>query len=170
MGRVAYDTEALHGFVLQLTSGFLFQIIMVVGVGIMMFSINVKLALFTLIPAPLVVTGSVLFWRYIYPRYYRFWDASSKQAGMLSGTLSGIRVVKAFGQEERELERFTRISGHLMGTRRRVDMCTATFNPFMALLFQLGGWIVWYIGGRDVLSAQMTLGSLIAYLGYLVMF
>jgi ABC-type transport system involved in Fe-S cluster assembly fused permease/ATPase subunit len=79
-------------------------------------------------------------------------------------------VVKAFGQEERELERFNRISGHLMGTRRRVDMSAATFNPFMALIFQLGGWIVWYIGGRDVLGAQMTLGSLIAYLGYLVMF
>jgi ATP-binding cassette subfamily B protein len=94
VGRVAYDTEALHGFVGQLTGGFLFQLLMVLFVGAMMFYINAKLAFFTLIPAPLVMAGSFVFWRHIYPRYYRFWDASSKQAGMISGTLSGIRVVK----------------------------------------------------------------------------
>ena len=170
VGRVAYDTEALHGFILQLTSGFLFQLIMVIGVGVMMFSLNAKLALFTLIPAPLVIMGSFLFWKRIYPRYYRYWDASSKQAGMLSGILSGIRVVKAFGQEQREMERFNRASEHLKQTRRRVDLATATFNPIMALVFQLGGWIVWFVGGRNVLFQQMSLGSLMAFLGYLVMF
>lgn len=170
VARVAYDTEALHGFVLQLTSGFLFQVVMIVGVGTMMFLINVKLALFTLIPAPLVVTGSIIFWRYIYPRYYRFWDASSKQAGMLSGTLSGIRVVKAFGQEQRELERFSGASSYLLHSRRGVDYSSAVFNPIMTLVFQFGGWIVWFVGGRDVLAGEMTLGSLMAFFGYLWMF
>ena len=170
VGRVAYDTEALHGFVAQLTGGFLFQLIMVIGVGIMMFSLNLKLALFTLIPAPFVVFGSVLFWKYIYPRYYRFWEASSKQAGTLTGTLSGIRVVKAFHQEEREVERFDRVSAHLRDTRRSVDRATLTFNPIMALIFQFGGWIVWFVGGRDVIGNGMSLGSLIAYLSYLAMF
>ena len=41
-------------------------------------------ALFTLIPAPLVVGGSLFFWRRIYPKYYRYWDSSSKQAGTLN--------------------------------------------------------------------------------------
>ncbi|MCL5269300.1 MAG: DUF1854 domain-containing protein [bacterium] len=170
VGRVAYDTEALQGFVGQLTGGFLFQLLMVIGVGIMMFTINAKLAIFTLIPAPLVAIGSFTFWRHIYPRYYRFWDATSKQAGMLSGTLSGIRVVKAFSQEEREMNRFNAVSDHLRRSRRNVDMATATFNPIMGLIFQFGGWIVWFIGGRDVLHTQMTLGSLMAFLGYLWMF
>ena len=170
VGRVAYDTESLHGFVSQLTGGFLFQLIMVAGVGVMMFSINAKLAFFTLIPAPFVIFGSVLFWKYIYPRYYRFWEASSKQAGTLTGTLSGIRVVKAFNQEDREVDRFDTVSGHLRDTRRNVDRATLTFNPIMALLFQFGGWIVWYVGGLDVIGAHMSLGSLIAYLSYLAMF
>lgn len=170
VGRVAYDTEALHGFVMQLTSGFLFQLIMVVGVGAMMFTLNAKLALYTLIPAPLVMAGSILFWRHIYPRYYRFWDSSSKQAGMLAGVLSGIRVVKAFKQEEREIERFNAASDYLRHSRRGVDYATSVFNPIMTLIFQFGGWIVWYLGGRDVLRGQMTLGSLIAFFGYLWMF
>jgi ATP-binding cassette subfamily B protein len=170
VARVAYDTEALHGFISQLAGGFLFQILMVILVGIMMFSLDVRLALFTLIPAPLVISGSIVFWRYIYPRYYRFWDASSKQAGMLSGMLSGIRVVKAFSQEGRELKRFNSASDRLQRTRRDVDMSVSTFNPIMGLVFQFGGWIVWFIGGRDVLRADITLGELMAFFGYLWMF
>jgi len=170
VARVAYDTEALHGFVQQLTSGFLFQLLMIIGVGAMMFSLNPKLAFFALIPAPLVLAGSVTFWRYIYPRYYRFWDAASKQAGMLAGILAGIRVVKAFGQERREYHRFTRASNYLLRSRRGVDYSAAVFNPIMTLVFQFGGWIVWFMGGRDVLYGQMTLGSLMAFFGYLWMF
>jgi ATP-binding cassette subfamily B protein len=170
VARVAYDTEALQGFVSQLTGGFLFQIVMIVLVGVMMFSINAKLALFTLVPAPLVILGSVVFWKFIYPRYYRFWDAASKQAGMLSGMLSGVRVVKAFGQEDRETDRFNAASEYLTSSRRNVDFSMCTFNPIMGLVFQLGGWIVWYVGGRDVLGGELTLGAMMAFFGYLWMF
>jgi ATP-binding cassette subfamily B protein len=170
VGRVAYDTEALHGFVNQLTGGFLFQLLMLIGVGAMMFTINVKLAMYTLIPAPLVIAGSIIFWRYIYPRYYKFWDAGSKQAGMLSGILSGIRVVKAFSQENREVRRFATASDYLTTSRRSVDYAVNTFNPMMSIVFQFGGWIVWYIGGRSVLHGSMTLGELMAFFGYLAMF
>jgi ATP-binding cassette subfamily B protein len=170
VGRVAYDTEALHGFVWQLTGGFLLQILMVVGVGIMMFSINTRLALFALLPGPLVMGATVFFWRYIYPRYYRVWDASSKQAGALSGMLSGIRVIKAFSQEDREHERFVKSSGRLRVSRNGVDGAITTFNAAVSLVFQLGGWIVWYAGGRDVLVGKLTLGQLMAFFGYLWMF
>src|SRR5690606_23621893 len=129
VGRVAYDTESLHGFVWQLTGGFLLQIVMVIGVGIMMFSIDARLALFALLPAPLVMGATVFFWRYIYPRYYRTWDASSKQAGALSGMLSGVRIIKAFSQEERELERFNSSSKRLRASRHGVDASIGTFNP-----------------------------------------
>lgn len=170
VARVAYDTEALAGFVGQLTGGFLFQIIMVVLAGVMMFSLDVRLALFTLVPAPLVVLGTIIFWRFIYPRYYRLWDASGKQAGMLSGILSGVRVVKSFGQEHREQDRFDKASEYLRASRQRLDTSMSTFNPVMGLVFQLGGWIVWYVGGRDVLAGHMTLGGLMAFFGYLAMF
>jgi ATP-binding cassette, subfamily B, bacterial len=170
VARVAYDTEALHGFVNQLTGGFLGQILLVVGASVSMVSLNIKLALFALIPAPLVITGSIIFWRYVYPRYYRFWDASSKQAGMLSGLLSGIRVVKALCQEDREMHRFNAVSDRLQTSRLGVDRGVATFNPIMGLVFQLGGWIVWFLGGRDVLKDSMSLGDLIAFFGYLGMF
>ncbi|MBX7168731.1 MAG: DUF1854 domain-containing protein [Pirellulales bacterium] len=170
VSRVAYDSEVLHSLLQQITGGFLLQIVQVVAVGIMLFTLNPKLALYTLIPAPLVVGGSLFFWHRVYPKYYRYWDSSHKQAGTLSGMLSGIRVVKAFAQEPREFERFERTSNNLRVSRTGVERATTSFTAVMALVFSLGGLIVWYVGGRDVLAGQMTLGSLMAFLAYLAMF
>ena len=170
VSRVAHDSEVLHSLLQQITGGFLLQIVQVVAVGVMLFTLNPKLALYTLIPAPLVVGGSLFFWRRVYPNYYRYWDSSHKQAGRLSGMLSGIRVVKAFAQEPREFEHFQHTSESLRQSRTKVERATTSFTAIMALVFSLGGLIVWYVGGRDVLAGQMTLGSLMAFLAYLAMF
>ena len=170
ISRVAHDSEALHGLMHQITGGFLLQIVQLVGVGAMLVWINPKLALFTLIPVPLVILGSWIFWRHVYPRHYRLWDASSKQMAALSGMLSGIRVVKAFSQESRERDRFHSASDHLRQWRQWVEHTNTTYAASMQIVFGLGGLIVWYVGGRDVIGGQMTLGQLIAFLAYLAMF
>ena len=170
MSRVVQDTEQLKGLIVQATSGFVAQLIKVVAVGLMLFSLNWQLALVTLVPAPFVVVAAAFFWKRIYPRYYRIWDARSKLNGALNSILNGIRVVKAFGQERREVSRFHRTSGYLRDSFRRVEYMTASFQPAMAVLFQLGGILVWFIGGRRVLNDLMTLGTLMAFLSYLSMF
>ncbi len=170
ISRVAHDSEVLHGLMHQLTGGFLLQIVQLVGVGAMLVWINPKLALFTLIPVPLVILGSWVFWRHVYPRHYRLWDASSKQMATLSGMLSGIRVVKAFAQEPRESDRFHTASDHLRRWREWVEHTNTTYAASMQIVFGLGGLIVWYVGGRDVIGGSMTLGQLIAFLAYLAMF
>jgi ATP-binding cassette subfamily B protein len=168
--RVSYDSEVIQSLLQQVTGGFLLQIVQVTAVGFMLFTLNAKLALYTLIPAPLVILGSWYFWKRVHPKHYRFWDSSSKQAGMLTGMLGGIRVVKAFAQEPREYARFNRISSYLRECRLNVDYSTAAFSASMALIFSLGGLIVWYVGGREVLDGKMTLGALMAFLAYLAMF
>jgi ABC-type transport system involved in Fe-S cluster assembly fused permease/ATPase subunit len=84
--------------------------------------------------------------------------------------LSGIRVVKAFGQENREYDRFQNASTYLKDSRLWVEFATSSYSAAMQLVFSLGGLIVWYVGGKDVIGQQMTLGSLIAFLAYLAMF
>ncbi|MDA0812423.1 MAG: DUF1854 domain-containing protein [Verrucomicrobia bacterium] len=170
ISRVAHDSEVLHGLMHQITGGFLLQIGQLVGVGAMLVWLNPKLALFTLIPVPLVFLGSWIFWRKVYPRYYRLWDASSKQMAALSGMLSGIRVVKAFAQEDREEKRFSNAAEHLRDWRVWVEHANARYSAAMQIVFSLGGLIVWYVGGRDVIGTEMTLGQLIAFLAYLAMF
>ncbi len=168
--RVAHDSEAMHGLMHQLTGGFLLQIAQLVGVGAMLVWINPKLAMYTLIPVPLVFLGTWIFWRKVYPRYYRLWDATAKQITVLNGMLSGIRVVKAFAQEDREFNRFAKSSDALRNWRLWVENTNAIYSATMGLVFSLGGLIVWYVGGRDVIGSSMTLGELIAFLAYLAMF
>ena len=172
MTRVTSDTEALHGFITQSTQGFLVNILLPVFIGVALFRMNVELTLYVLVPAPFVIVSTYYFYEHIYPRYYKFWDGQSKLAGMLNSALSGVRVVKAFAQEQRETNRFDTLSGNLRSARRQVDMATGTFYPIVGFIFGLGGLIVWFVGGRYVLEQRygMTLGTLMAFTSYLGMF
>ena len=170
MSRVLYDVDYFQGFVTQVAQGFLLNLMLVLGIGGMLFYMNWKLALLVLLPIPFVVVGTTFFWRYIYPRYYKVWDSQSKTAQLLSGLLSGIRLVKAFGQEQREQQRFSGAAAYLQESRRSLETSVATFNPIMGFVFGLGGLIIWYAGGRQVLESHISLGTLMAFFGYMGMF
>jgi ATP-binding cassette, subfamily B, bacterial len=170
MTRFSSDVEMLHGFVSQIGHGFLINILLFLGIGIMLFTINVTLAVYVLIPIPFVIFGTWFFWHRIYPRYYRLWDSQTKMSSFLNGVLSGIRLVRAFAQENKEIERFEKRSFDLRDSNRNVNLSVSAFNPMMAFLFSLGGLIVWYAGGKRVLAAHLTLGQLIAFLNYIAMF
>ena len=170
VSRVGFDTEVVHGLLQQVTGGFLLQIVQVIAVGAMLFTIHPGLAILTLIPAPLVIAASLGFWRRIYPSNFRYWEASGRQAGGLSDMLSGMRVIKAYGQEEGQIDRQGRASEHLRRARLALEKASTSYSATMVVLFGLGGLIVWYAGGRFVLAGRMTLGSLIAFLAYLAMF
>ncbi len=170
MSRVAYDTETLHTLVHHMTSGLLLQTLQLVGIGVMLVWINPKLALVTMLPIPLIVAGSWYFLRHLNPRHHHYWEAVGAQASALTGMLSGIRVVKAFVQENCELGRFRNCSSRLRDSRQTLDVSTATFSAAMGFLFTLGHLAVWYIGGRAVLFGEMSLGDLVAFFMYLAMF
>ena len=170
MSQVAYDTETLHTLIYHMTSGLLLQSLQLLGISVALFCLNAKLAVVTLLPMPLILLGSWYFTRYLQPRQHHYWEAVGKQASALMGMLSGMRVVKAFVQEGREIRRFRQSSRRLRDSRLTVDVSTSTFTAAMGMLFAVGGLAVWYIGGRDVLFGRMTLGSLMAFLAYLAMF
>jgi ATP-binding cassette subfamily B protein len=170
MSRVSYDTEAMHTFMYQISGGFVLQILQLFAIGVMLFVLNAKLAFYTLLPMPLVLLASWFFCKTLYVRHSRYWDAVGHQASALTSLLSGIRVVKSFTQEPREQAKFSTNSERLRESRLSVDLANATFSALIGFLFGLGGLIVWYVGGSDVLADKMTLGSLMAFLAYLSMF
>ena len=171
MTRVSQDVEELQGFIWQLTNGFLYNFLIIVGVLVVLFTMNARLALFVLIPIPFVLGSTYVFWRYVQPRYYRFWDSRSKIANVLFAALSGMRVVKAFAQEGREFERVRDYSDRLRRNRMSVDIASSTFYPIVGFVFSAGGLIVWYVGGRAIVEEHsITLGTLMAFFGYLGMF
>ncbi|MCM8804315.1 MAG: ABC transporter ATP-binding protein/permease [Candidatus Omnitrophica bacterium] len=170
MTRFSSDVEAFHGFVTQAGQGFLLNIFMIIGIGVMLFSINWLLALYVMIPIPFVVIGTLIFWRGVYPKYFKVWDSQAKLSTFLNNVLSGIKTVKSFSQEEKEYGRFSYYADKLKDTVRIVNLNISIFNPLMSFLFSLGGLIVWYIGGKNVLEGKLTLGELMAFLSYIGMF
>lgn len=170
MSRVLYDVDHFQGFVVQVAQGFLLNLMLVIGIGAMLFVMKWQLAFMVLLPIPFVILGTTFFWKHIYPRYYRFWDSQSKMAQMLSGLLQGIRLVKSFAQEGREKERFEKSARYMQDSRRSVEISVATFNPIMAFIFGLGGLIIWSVGGRMVIKGDITLGTLVAFINYLALF
>ncbi len=170
MSRVLWDVDYFQGFVSQVSEGFLLNVLRVLGIGAVLFSMNWHLALLVLLPVPFVVVGTMFFWKYIYPQYYRLWDSQSKMSQLLTGLLQGIRLVKLFGQENREQQRFSDSARYMQDARRSVEMSAATFGPIMGFVFGLGGLIIWYAGGHRVLEGHLTLGTLMAFFGYMGMF
>lgn len=170
MSRVMYDVDYFQSFVNQVAHGFLLNLMLVLGIGTVLFMMNWKLALLVMLPVPFVVVGTIFFWRYVYPRYYKLSDSQSKMYQLLSGLLSGIRLVKVFGQEQRERRRFSNAAEYMQETRRSLDFSTGTFYPIMGFIFGIGGLIIWYAGGKQVLIHHMSLGTLMAFFGYMGMF
>lgn len=170
MNRCVSDVEQLKGFVDQMAQGFFINILLILAIGATLFSTNPRLAMYVLIPIPFVTGGTLFFYRRIYPKYYKLSDSQSKLASTLNSVLSGIRLVKAFAQEDRETRRLTDTNRVYRDTRRHVDMSIGTFSPTMSFVFGLGGLIIWYVGGQDVLGDRITLGTLVMFLSYLGMF
>ncbi len=154
VSRVSYDTEAMKDFVRQAVQGLIAQMLVLIVTGVMLFSISWRLALWTLLPAPVVIVASTFYWRRIYPRYYRVWEGWSRMTSSLSSILSGMRVVKAFGQEGREEGRYARTNDYVRDSTRGVEYTTSVFNPIMGLVFGLGGLIVWVVGGQAVIGGN----------------
>lgn len=170
MSRVLGDVEYFQGFVQQVAQGFLVNVLTVVGIAVMLFTMNWKLACFVLCPIPFVIMGTLFFWKYLYPRYYRSWDSSSKMSQLVSGLLSGVRLVKAFAQEKREQARFDQAALYMQSSRRGVDMSMAVFNPIMGFVFILGSLLIWNVGGSETYHGKLSLGSLMAFFSYIGMF
>lgn len=178
MTRCHQDVETLQSFINQLTGGFGYQMVLVVSVAFVMFTISWKLALIACLPAPLVMACTVVFYKKIVPAWNKYWTTRSDLSNVLHASLSGIRAVKAFAQEKREGERFNRYSTRFQNAGLNVGYSNAIFYPIMGFVFQLGSYFIYVIGGLIVLrnlsastsTTELTTGQLIQLINYLGMF
>ncbi len=169
MTRINQDTGELQGLVSQMTT-FALNIMLVIGIGIVLFTMAPSLGLYVLIPTPFVMAAAFFYYRYMRPHFKRFWVARWRLNAMLNTFLSGVRVVKAFAQETQEEQRYQDRNESLLRARLQVDLAWSKFFPLISFAFGAGGLIIWYAGGRAVLADEISLGTLMAFLSYLGMF
>ena len=167
--RINQDTGELQGIVSQMTT-FALNIMLVIGIGAVLFAMAPSLGLYVLIPTPFVIAAAFFYYRYMRPHFNRFWIARWRLNAMLNTFLSGVRVVKAFAQEGQEERRYHDRNQNLLRSRLQVDLAWSKFYPLISFAFGAGGLIIWYAGGKAVLADQITLGMLISFLSYLGMF
>jgi len=145
-------------------------LMMVIGIGIALFSMDPGLGLYVLIPTPFVMAAAYFYYRYMRPHFRRFWVSRWRLNAMLNTFLAGVRVVKAFAQEDEEEQRYHKRNREMLETHLQVDLAWSKFFPLISFAFSAGGLIIRYAGGRAVLNDRISLGMLMAFIGYLGMF
>ncbi len=167
MTRVTQDVNELNNFLVDGLQLLVVHGLTILGILIVLMLNDWKLTLLVLLPIPLVVWATRTTWRFLRRRMERLWHLRSALAAGLNATLSGTRVVKAFAQEEREINRFQRRATELYQVNLSVENQWATIFPMLGLLMTSGSFIVWYLGGRQVILQEISLGTVQMFLFFL---
>ena len=170
ISHITEDSERLQDFMLEGLSFLSVQLFLFFGIGSVLFLMNWRLACFILIPIPIIVLGAGWFWKKVRSLWHRAYRRRSKLFDVVNDSVSGIRVVRAFGQQRDEVNRFGTANIDARDYETHAEMIWATYYPPLMFAVQLGTLIVWYVGGLDVIAGPMSLGTLFAFHAYLAMF
>lgn len=170
MSRVTQDTSALNNFMNQLLQYYLVSTLQIVGAVIMMFVLSPKLMLWALLPSPLIALLSLKFFGRLKKQWHRYYHMWSRVGAVLHDSLAGIRVIRAFAQEDQEIVRFNQRVNAVYTADAQVATASNTFWPTIGLLNNLSTAIIWMVGGLQVLSGEISGGTLFAFLQYYGLF
>jgi len=166
MSRIGSGSDRICVFLSLHLLDFLSDVLMIIMTGAILFSINAKLALITLVPLPFIawmihVVRDKL--RTGFEKIDRVWG---EVTNVLADTIPGIRVVKAFAQEHREASRFRDANKHNLAVNDKLNKVWSLFSPTVSLLTELGLLIIWCFGIWQVSQQEITVGVLSAFIAY----
>jgi ATP-binding cassette subfamily B protein len=166
--RVTQDTDRVWGFLVDGLPYVATNGLLLLGIIGFLLHVNWKLTLFILTPLPIVVAISSYFWKPVSQMYHRLGQKWARFHTHLNESLTGIRVVKAFAQEDYENRKFLRRNAELRDAGVQADTRWYTIFGAMSFFTSLGVLINWTVGGYMVYAHQITLGDfwkVHAYLG-----
>ncbi len=170
MSRVVNDTRDFELLYAHMIPDMLTNIVTFVGVLVILLTINVKLALITCAPIPLILVSGVIFAKIVRP-YFR---ASQKVMGELNAqlqdSLSGLHEIQAFGQEAYEGERVRKKSMDQVVAMLRALKASAIFHPSVEFLSSFGTVLVVFFGGLLAYRNQLSVADIVAFVLYLSLF
>jgi ATP-binding cassette subfamily B protein len=170
MSRVINDTELFEQLISHAVPDVVVNVITLVGVSVVLLSLNWRLTLLSMIPIPFVVVSLQVYARYVRPAFRERQKELGNLNAILNDSLSGIREIKAFTREVEEMKRINqgidRYRVSLLGALKLM----ATFQPFIEFTSSLGVLIVIYFGGRLALQGVLSVADLVAFFLYLEIF
>jgi len=170
MSRVTNDVNALEQFVTHGVALTTVDLLRLLGASAVLVALNWRLALITLIPLPMIAMGLWIFNHRARPIYRRVRDRLGDINASLQDKLAGIQVVQAFEREDEELRHFREVSRDYLDERVEAIRTWSVFFPALHFVSALGSSLILGFGARMVVNGQLTLGTLVAFLSYIVSF
>jgi ABC-type multidrug transport system fused ATPase/permease subunit len=170
VSRMTNDIEALNqlvtnGVVTLLSSG-----LTLIGVVVIMLVLDPMLALVTFLTFPLVAVASVIFRIASHGAYRATRERIAAITGYLQETLSGVRVVRSFGQEPRHARAMTELNEANREANMRTVYLNASYFPAVELLAAAGTAAIILYGGGQAIDEAIKIGTVVAFVGYLQVF
>lgn len=170
MSRVTNDVGSLEQFVTHGVTLTVVDLLRLLGGCGVLLVLDWRLALAALIPLPIIAVALRRFNRVARPVYRSARDRLGEINARLQDNLAGMRVIQAFGQEESELSRFSQTSQRYYRERVQAIWAWSTFFPVVHFVAALGTVMVLGFGARMVVAGQLSLGTLVAFLSYVISF
>ncbi len=170
ISHITEDSQRLEFFMLDTLQFIAVDLLLIFGIGTVLFLENWRLSCLILIPIPLIVIGARWFWRKVHHLWHRAWRRRSRMFDIVNDSISGIRVVRAFGRQTGEITRFSTANEDARHYDTYAETVWATYYPPLLFAVSLGSLIAWYAGGLQVIAGDMTLGTLFFFHSLLAMF
>ena len=169
MNRVNRDATNIYWFFVDGLPYLVVNILTFSGVITLMCLLNIKLALVCIIIMPITIIFFRVLWGVFRRFHHKFWVYSSQLNSMVSDSVNGQRVIKAYAREDDEASRFAHLG------LKQTDVDIAAFNvgftafPLIYLFMFFGQVIITVIGGTMVVNGEITLGTFLSFIAYLTM-
>ena len=172
INRVNSDSAVIQSFVMKISQEAIVQAFTLIGLIVIMLSLNWKLTLFSLIPIPTVVIVAKIFTKVIKPKYMRLWRRGSAISTILADTIPGVRIVKAFTNERSAINKFDKYCDEWYNEDKKVAAPAAVFPSVITFLVTCGSILIWFLGGEMVIGGKgnISLGLLVSFITYASMF
>ena len=165
--RIQYDAPAIQYVMIDSIIPLITSVFTLAGMLYVTARINLQLAMVALAVAPIMALISWIYSRRLRSRWLKVHELDGSALSVAQEALAAVRVVKAFGQEEREARRYADHSGKSLRENVRVTFVEGVFSLLVGLTTAVGTAIVLFVGVRLVLSGALTLGDLLLVVGYL---
>jgi ABC-type multidrug transport system fused ATPase/permease subunit len=170
ISRMTNDIEALNQLVTDGVVTMFSSVLTLVGVVVILLVLDVKLALVTFITFPLIAAASIVFRIVSHGAYRETRERIGAITGYLQETLSGVRVVRSFGQEPRHVDAMTELNEANRAANMRTVFLNASYFPGVELLAAVGTAAILLYGGTQTIEGAIQIGTIIAFVGYLTIF
>ena len=170
MSRMINDTRQLEVLIAHSIPDLASNVLVIIGVTVMIFTINWKLALFTMIPVPIIVWLSRLFVTKVAPLFKINQQVLAELNGYTQDNLSGMKEIQAFGREESESLKFRDYCKKYAYVNIRANFYAAMYHPSVEFMTSVGTVIVMAVGGVYAMRGAMTTADIVGFFMYLSLF